>query len=142
MKTISAKFAPDQRKWIVLDAEGQVLGRLATQIAIHLRGKHLPTFTPHVDNGDFVVVINADKIRLTGRKWEQKTYHRHTGYIGGLKSTVARKLHQDKPEKIIELAVRGMLPKNSLGRKLLGKLKVYPGSSHPHDAQQPQTMAP
>jgi large subunit ribosomal protein L13 len=142
MKTISAKFAPDQRKWIVLDAEGQVLGRLATQIAIHLRGKHLTTFTPHVDNGDFVVVINADKIRLTGRKWEQKTYHRHTGYIGGLKSTAARKLHQDKPEKIIELAVRGMLPKNSLGRKLLGKLKVYTGSSHPHDAQQPQTMAP
>ncbi|MGD9505372.1 MAG: 50S ribosomal protein L13 [Syntrophobacteraceae bacterium] len=142
MKTISAKFAPDQRKWIVLDAEGQVLGRLATQIAIHLRGKHLPTFTPHVDNGNFVVVINADKIRLTGRKWEQKTYHRHTGYVGGLKSTTARKLHQDKPEKIIELAVRGMLPKNSLGRKLLGKLKVYAGSSHPHDAQQPQTMAP
>ena len=142
MKTISAKFAPDQRKWIVLDAEGQVLGRLATQIAIHLRGKHLPTFTPHVDNGNFVVVINADKIRLTGRKWEQKTYHRHTGYVGGLKSTTARKLHQDKPEKIIELAVRGMLPKNSLGRKLLGKSKVYAGSSHPHDAQQPQTMAP
>lgn len=141
MKTVSAKFESEQRKWVLFDAEGQVLGRLATQIATRLRGKHLPLFTPHVDNGDFVVVINADKILLTGNKWDQKTYYRHTGYIGGMKSTTARKLNQNKPEKMIELAVWGMLPKTRLGRKLIRKLKVYRDSNHPHEAQQPETIA-
>jgi large subunit ribosomal protein L13 len=141
MKTVSAKFESEQRKWVLFDAEGQVLGRLACQIAMRLRGKHLPLFTPHVDNGDFVVVINADKILLTGNKWDQKTYYRHTGYIGGMKSTTARKLNQNKPEKMIELAVWGMLPKTRLGRKLIRKLKVYRDSNHPHEAQQPETIA-
>jgi large subunit ribosomal protein L13 len=141
MKTLSKKFEPDQRKWILVDADGQVLGRLATQIAVRLRGKHLPCFTPHVDTGDFVVVINAEKVRLTGNKWEQKTYYRHTGYMGGLKSTTAKKLNQEKPERLIMLAVKGMLPKNRLGRQLLKKLKVYNGSEHPHEAQNPEKLA-
>ncbi|SMC18895.1 LSU ribosomal protein L13P [Desulfacinum hydrothermale DSM 13146] len=140
MKTISAKFDADGRKWIVVDAEGQVLGRLASKIAMRLRGKHLPTFTPHVDTGDFVVVINADKVRLTGRKWDQKVYYRHSGYVGGLKATTAKKLNQDHPERLIEYAVKGMLPKNRLGRKLLKKLKVYKGTEHPHEAQQPEKV--
>lgn len=140
MKTISAKFDADGRKWIVVDAEGQVLGRLASKIAMRLRGKHLPTFTPHVDTGDFVVVINADKVRLTGRKWDQKVYYRHSGYMGGLKATTAKKLNQDHPERLIEYAVKGMLPKNRLGRKLLKKLKVYKGAEHPHEAQQPEKV--
>lgn len=137
MKTSSAKFQPNQRKWIMVDAENQVLGRLATQIAIRLRGKHLPQFTPHVDVGDFVVVVNADKVRLTGNKWDQKVYYRHSGYMGGVKETAARKLNQEKPERMIRLAVWGMLPKNRLGRKLIKKLKVYRGTEHPHEAQQP-----
>lgn len=137
MKTISSKFDPDGRKWIVVDAEGQVLGRLATQIAMRLRGKHLPHYTPHVDTGDYVIVINAEKVVLTGRKWDQKTYYRHTGYMGGLKSTTAKKLNEDHPERLIHFAVRGMLPKNRLSRKLLKKLKVYSGPNHPHEAQQP-----
>ena len=141
MKTISAKFAPEQRKWILFDAEGQVLGRLACRIAIRLRGKHLPSFTPHVDLGDFVIVTNADKVRLTGKKWDQKVYHRHSGYIGGLKTTMARKLNLEKPERLIKAAVWGMLPKNRLGRKLLRKLKIYGGAEHPHEAQQPVIMA-
>jgi large subunit ribosomal protein L13 len=141
MKTMSAKFEPDQRKWVLVDAENQVLGRLATQIAMRLRGKHLPHFTPHVDVGDFIVVINAEKVHLTGRKWDQKIYYRHTGYMGGIRATTARKLNQERPERIIRMAVWGMLPKNRLGRKLIKKLKIYPGSEHPHEAQQPQKMS-
>lgn len=140
MKTPSAKFDAGSRKWIVVDAEGQVLGRLASQIAMRLRGKHLPLFTPHVDVGDFVIVINADKVMLTGRKWQQKTYYRHTGYLGGLKSTNAKKLNQEHPERLIQFAVRGMLPKTRLGRSILKKLKIYRGSEHPHEAQQPETV--
>lgn len=140
MKTESAKFEPDKRKWVVVDAENQVLGRLASQIAVRIRGKHLPTFTPHVDTGEFVVVVNADKVKLTGDKWNQKTYYRYSGYMGGMKSTTARKLIQDKPERMIRLAVWGMLPKNRLGRKLIRKLKVYTGSEHPHEAQQPAVL--
>lgn len=137
MKTISAKFEPDRRKWVLVDAEEKVLGRLASQIAMRLRGKHLPEFTPHVDTGDFVVVINAEKVRLTGNKADQKIYYRHTGYMGGIRSTTARKLRQEHPERIIRFAVAGMLPKNRLGRKLLKKLKIYRGGEHPHEAQQP-----
>jgi large subunit ribosomal protein L13 len=140
MKTSSANFQPNTRKWIVVDAENQVLGRLATQIAIRLRGKHLPHFSPHVDLGDFVVVVNADKVRLTGNKWDQKVYYRHSGYMGGVKETGARKLSQENPERMIRLAVWGMLPKNRLGRKLIKKLKVYRGAEHPHEAQQPVAM--
>jgi len=141
MKTISGKFEANQRKWIVVDAEEQVLGRLATMIATRLRGKHLPTFTPHVDLGDFVVVVNAEKVRLTGNKWDQKVYYRYSGYMGGMKSTTARKLNQEHPDRLIRKAVWGMLPKNSLGRKLLGKLKIYTGAEHPHEAQQPEKVA-
>lgn len=140
MKTSSAKFQPSERKWIIVDAENQILGRLASQIAIRLRGKHLPSFTPHVDLGDFVIVVNADKVRLTGNKWDQKKYYRHSGYMGGVKETSARKLNQDNPERMIRLAVWGMLPKNRLGRKLIKKLKVYRGTEHPHEAQQPMTV--
>jgi large subunit ribosomal protein L13 len=140
MKTQSAKFEPQKRKWIVVDAENQVLGRLAAQVAVRIRGKHLPTFTPHVDIGDFVVVVNADKVRLTGDKWNQKTYYRYSGYMGGLKATVARKINQEHPDRIIRMAVWGMLPKNRLGRKLIKKLKVYTGPAHPHDAQRPEAF--
>ena len=141
MKTISAKFEPDQRKWILVDAENQVLGRFASRIAMRLRGKHLPTFTPHVDTGDFIVVINAEKVHLTGRKWDQKVYYRHTGYMSGIREIKARKLNQEKPERMIRMAVWGMLPKNRLGRKLIKKLKIYRGSEHPHEAQQPLKMS-
>jgi large subunit ribosomal protein L13 len=141
MKTISAKFEPDSRKWVLVDAKDRVLGRLATQIAMRLRGKHLPSFSPHVDTGDFVVVVNAEKVRLTGRKWDQKTYYRHTGYMGGIKATTARKMNQEHPERLIRFAVWGMLPKNRLGRKLLKKLKIYRGAEHPHEAQQPALLA-
>jgi large subunit ribosomal protein L13 len=140
MKTESAKFDPNGRKWILVDAEGKVLGRLASYIAVRLRGKHLPTFTPHVDNGDFVVVINAEKVKLTGKKWDQKIYRRHSGYMGGLKETSARKMLQEHPERLLYYAVKGMLPKNRLGRKLLKKLKIYTGPKHPHEAQQPQKV--
>jgi len=141
MKTASSKFDATGRKWILVDAEGQVLGRLASRIAMRLRGKHLPTFTPHVDTGDFVVVINAEKVRMTGRKWDQKVYYRHSGHMGGIKATPARKMNREHPERLIHLAVRGMLPKNRLGRSLLKKLKVYRGSNHPHEAQQPEKTA-
>ncbi|MCX7822540.1 MAG: 50S ribosomal protein L13 [Syntrophobacterales bacterium] len=140
MRTESAKFDANGRRWILVDAEGKVLGRLASYIAIRLRGKHLPTFTPHVDGGDFVVVINAEKVRLTGKKWDQKVYRRHSGYMGGLKETSARKMLQEHPERLLYYAVKGMLPKNRLGRKLLKKLKIYVGSKHPHEAQQPQKV--
>ena len=123
-----------------MDAKGEVLGRLATRIASRLRGKHNPLFTPHVDTGDWVVVINADKIVLTGKKMEKKIYYRHSGYIGGLKTTTAKELIEKKPEDLIRFAVKGMLPKNRLGRKLFKKLKVYAGEKHPHEAQMPEIM--
>ena len=138
--TYSAKNSDIQEKWFLVDAEGAVLGRLATVIASRLRGKHNPLFTPHVDTGDWVVVINADKVVLTGRKWDQKNYYRHSGYIGGLKTISAKKLMEKRPEDLVRHAVKGMLPKNKLGRKLFKKLKVYPGQEHPHEAQQPETL--
>jgi large subunit ribosomal protein L13 len=137
MKTYVAKPEDFKRDWYVVDASDQVLGRLATQIAMRLRGKHKPIFTPHVDTGDFVVVVNADKVKLTGRKTDQKMYWRHSGYPGGIKGVSARRMLETKPEELIRQAVRGMLPKNRLGRKLLKKLKVYTGTEHPHQAQQP-----
>lgn len=138
--TYSAKDGEVQGKWYVVDASGAVLGRLASAVAARLRGKHNPLFTPHVDTGDFVVVVNADKIRLTGKKWVQKLYHRHTGYIGGLKTVSARDLMEKRPEELIRKAVKGMLPKNKLGSRLYTKLKVYRGGDHPHQAQQPESL--
>ena len=138
--TYSAKQSDNQNKWWVVDAEGAVLGRLATQVAARLRGKHNPLYTPHVDTGDAVIVINAAKIKLTGRKLDQKNYYHHSGYMGGLKSITARKLMEKRPEDLVSHAVKGMLPKNRLGRKLFKKLKVYAGAEHPHTAQLPQTM--
>ena len=138
--TYSAKKSDIDEKWWLVDAEGEVLGRLATQIAARLRGKHNPLFTPHVDSGDSVVVVNAEKIVLTGRKWAQKKYYRHSGYIGGLKEITAKKLLEKQPEDLIRFAVKGMLPKNRLGRTLLKKLKVYAGGSHPHGAQKPEPL--
>ena len=138
--TYSAKNSDNKGKWWFVDAKGEVLGRLATRIASRLRGKHNPLFTPHADTGDWVVVINADKIVLTGKKWEQKNYYRHSGYIGGLKTTTAKELIEKKPEDLIRFAVKGMLPKNRLGRKLFKKLKVYAGEKHPHQAQMPEIM--
>lgn len=139
--TYSAKKEDNSDKWWVVDAEGQVLGRLASSIAARLRGKHNPLFTPHVNTGDSVVVINAEKIVLTGKKWDQKNYYRHSGYIGGLKTITAKKLHEDRPEDLIRFAVKGMLPKNRLGRAMIKKLKVYAGEVHPHEAQQPEPLA-
>ncbi|MDI6686840.1 MAG: 50S ribosomal protein L13 [Desulfobacterales bacterium] len=136
--TYSATQADNKGKWYIVDANGAVLGRLASLIASRLRGKHNPLFTPHVDTGDWVVVINADKIVLTGRKLDQKCYYRHSGYIGGLKTVTAKKLLEKKPEDLIRFAVKGMLPKNRLGSKLFKKLKVYTGDKHPHIAQQPE----
>jgi len=139
--TYSAKNSDNRGKWWVVDAEGAVLGRLASEVASRLRGKHNPLFTPHVDTGDWVIVINAEKVNLTGRKWDQKHYYRHSGYIGGLKSITARKLLEKRPEDLVRFAVKGMLPKNRLGRKLFKKLKVYPGGEHPHSAQQPEVLS-
>lgn len=138
--TVSAKNSDNQGKWYVINAEDAILGRLATRVASHLRGKHNPAFTPHVDTGDWVVVINAEKVALTGRKWDQKLYHRHSGYIGGLTSISAKNLKEKRPEDLVRFAVKGMLPKNRLGRKLFKKLKVYAGNAHPHEAQQPETL--
>jgi large subunit ribosomal protein L13 len=141
-RTFSAKPADVVHDWYVVDAEGVPLGRLASAIAQLIRGKHKPTFTPHVDGGDFVVVLNATRVKLTGRKLEQKRYFRHTGYMGHERFTPARTLLAKHPERVIEKAVFGMLPKNSLSRqRLRGKLKVYPGGSHPHAAQQPKPFA-
>jgi len=140
MKTISAKPAEVRRDWYLIDAEGKTLGRLASELARRLRGKHKPIYTPHVDTGDFIVVVNAEKVRVTGRKLKDKLYHRHTGYIGNLKSEPLEKLLQRAPEQAIELAVKGMLPRNSLGRRMLKKLKVVRGAEHPHQAQQPITL--
>lgn len=139
-QTIVPKIDTLEHKWYVIDAEGQRLGRLATEIANILRGKNKPTFTPHMDTGDFVIVINAEKVEVTGRKREQKLYRRHSGRPGGMKIETFDKLQSRIPERIIESAVRGMLPKNSLGRKLFTKLKVYAGASHPHAAQQPEPL--
>jgi len=140
VKTFSAKPNEVEREWFVIDAEGQTLGRLATRIATILRGKHKPIFTPHVDCGDFVVVVNADKINVTGQKLDQKIYYRHSGYPGGLRQVTLRRRLETFPERVIESAVRGMLPKNRLGRKMYKKLKVYAGPDHPHEAQQPKPM--
>jgi large subunit ribosomal protein L13 len=123
-----------------VDAENAILGRLASTVAARLRGKHNPLFTPHVDTGDWIIVINANKVALTGRKWDQKNYYRHSGYTGGLKTITAKKLMEKRPEDLIRFAVKGMLPKNRLGRKLFKKLKVYSGDQHPHEAQQPEIL--
>ncbi|MBI4287654.1 MAG: 50S ribosomal protein L13 [Chloroflexi bacterium] len=135
MKTYSTKASDIKRQWHVIDASGQVLGRMAVQIARLLRGKHKPIFTPHMDTGDYVVVVNASKVRVTGLKAEQKTYVHHTGYPGGLRSTNWEKLIQAHPDRVIRWAVEGMLPKNTLGKAMLKKLKVYDGPTHPHEAQ-------
>ena len=140
MKTFIAKEQELDRKWYLIDASDKILGRLATQIAMRLRGKHKPVFTPHADTGDFVVVINAEKIALSGKKWNNKVYYRHTGYMGGLKQITAKKLLEKRPEDILRFAVRGMLPKNRLGRRQLKKLKIYAGVKHPHEAQQPEAL--
>jgi large subunit ribosomal protein L13 len=138
--TSSAKNSGNPQKWCVVDANGAVLGRLASQVAHRLRGKHNPKFTPHVDTGDWVIVINAEKIVLTGHKMDQKIYYRHSGYIGGLKQMSAKELLKKKPEELVRAAVKGMLPKNKLGRRLFKKLKVYTGNAHPHEAQQPEVI--
>ena len=138
--TISAKKTDNQGKWGLVDAKGAVLGRLAAEIASRLQGKHNPLYTPHVDTGDWIVVINAEKVVLTGRKLDQKQYYRHSGYIGGLKSTTARELQEKRPEDLIRFAVKGMLPKNRLGKKQIKKLKVYAGDQHPHEAQNPEVI--
>ncbi|MBW1645270.1 MAG: 50S ribosomal protein L13 [Deltaproteobacteria bacterium] len=140
MKTFMAKSNEIERGWYLIDARGKVLGRLAAEIANILRGKNKPTFTPHVDTGDFVIVVNAGEVKLTGNKWAAKMYYHHTGYPGGIKSISAEKLRDKKPEELIRHAVKGMLPKNRLGRKMFKKLKVYAGAEHPHAAQQPQAM--
>lgn len=139
MKTWTPKQGEVERKWFVIDAKDKVLGRVAAESARILRGKHKPQYTPHADTGDFVIIINASQIRLTGKKLEQKTYYRYSGYPGGLKSIRADKLLKEKPEKMFRLAVKGMLPKNTLGRAQLSKLKIYAGETHPHAAQQPAT---
>lgn len=140
MKTFSAKSEEVRRSWYVVDASGKTLGRLASELAIRLRGKHKPEYTPHVDTGDYIVVINADKIRVTGNKLQDKIYHRYTGYIGNLKSTKLGTLMSTAPEQVLTTAVKGMLPKNSLGRSMLRKLRVFAGPEHSHAAQQPQVL--
>jgi large subunit ribosomal protein L13 len=140
MKTVSAKPAEVRRDWFVVDATDKILGRLATELAMRLRGKHKPEFTPHVDTGDYIVVVNAARIRVTGNKLQDKMYHRHTGYIGNLKSVNLQKLMDDSPEQALTIAVKGMLPKNRLGRAMLGKLRVFAGPEHDHQAQQPQPL--
>lgn len=137
MRTFLIKPGEVERQWWVVDAEGQVLGRLATRIAKLLMGKHKPIYTPHVDTGDFVVVVNAEKVVLTGHKWDRKLYYRHSGYPGGIKYRTARQILETHPERLIHLAVQRMLPKNKLGRRMAKRLKVYAGPSHPHEAQKP-----
>ena len=140
MKTFSAKPETVRRDWYVVDASGKTLGRLATEIARRLRGKHKPEYTPHVDTGDYVIVVNAGDVRVTGRKLQDKMYYRHTGYIGNMKSTNLEKLLAEKPEKAIQYAVTGMMPKNPLGRAMYKKLRVFAGAEHPHEAQQPKPL--
>ena len=138
--TYSTKQTDVKPKWYLVDAEGAVLGRMASGIASRLKGKHNPMYTPNVDTGDSIIVVNADKIVLTGRKWDQKIYYRHSGYMGGLKEITAKKLLEKCPEDIIRFAVKGMLPKNRLGTKMIKKLKVYSGSDHPHSSQKPEAL--
>ena len=142
MKTFSLKNSEVSRDWVVFDASGKILGRFATKIADKLRGKDKPTFTPHVDGGDFVVVINADKVKVTGNKAEQKKYYKHSLYPGGLKEKSYKEVLESTPERIIENAVKGMLPKNKLGKSIIKKLKVYSGSEHPHESQNPSAWNP
>lgn len=140
MRTFTGRTEDMKREWYVVDAEGQTLGRLAARIAPILKGKHKPVYTPHLDCGDFIVVVNADKVRVTGRKMDQKLYHRHSGYPGGLTSVTLRDQLATHPERVLLAAVKGMLPKNKLGRRMIKKLKIYAGDSHPHQAQQPKTL--
>lgn len=140
MKTYFANAQTAKQSWYVVDATDKVLGRLASKIAHRLRGKHKPEYTPHVDTGDYIVVINAEKVALTGRKAEAKKYHRHTGYPGGIRETSFREMNENHPERVVELAVKGMLPKNKLGRAMFSKLRVYAGNEHRHHAQQPQVL--
>jgi large subunit ribosomal protein L13 len=140
MKTFSAKLAEVKRDWYVIDAEGKTLGRLATEVARRLRGKHKPEYTPHVDTGDYIIVVNAEKIAVTGNKEKDKIYYRHTGYVGNMKSVTLGKLRKIFPDRIINTAVKGMLPKNPLGRAMFKKLKVYAGPAHQHQAQQPKVL--
>ncbi|MGH7906379.1 MAG: 50S ribosomal protein L13 [Candidatus Binataceae bacterium] len=139
-KSVSREAGLKARRWVLVDADGRALGRVASRVATILRGKHRPDFTPHQDTGDFVVVVNAAKVRLTGDKALSKVYHRHTGFPGGIRTTTAGRLLESKPERLIEMAVRGMLPRNRLGRALFTKLKIYPGSEHPHAAQRPESV--
>jgi len=140
MKTVSAKKESVTREWYVVDATGKTLGRLSTEIANRLRGKHKPEFTPHVDTGDYIVVVNAEKVKVTGNKTTDKVYHHHTGYPGGIKSITFDQLIDKAPERIIEKAVKGMMPKNKLSQSMMTKLKIYAGSEHPHSAQQPTPL--
>ncbi len=140
MKTFSAKQETGKREWFVIDATDKILGRLSTEIARRLRGKHKPEYTPHVDTGDYIVIVNADKVRVTGNKEQDKIYYHHTGFIGSLKSVNLSKLRKEHPERILEKSVKGMLPKNSLGRTMFKKLKIYAGATHEHAAQQPQPL--
>ncbi len=140
MKTVSVTPSDIDRRWFVVDAEGQSLGRLASRIALVLRGKHRPEYTYHTDVGDFVIVVNCDKVQLTGNKLDGKTYYKHTGYMGNIKSSTAREMQSRKPEFLIKNAVKGMLPKTTLGRQMLSKLKIYVGDKHPHVAQKPETL--
>ncbi len=140
MKTFSAKPQDVRRDWYLVDATNKTLGRLSSEIAIRLRGKHKPEYTPHVDTGDYIVVVNADKIRVTGNKMQDKMYHRYTGYIGNLKSMPMEKLMSEAPERALQFAVKGMLPRNRLGRKMLSKLRIYAGPEHEHQAQQPKPL--
>lgn len=140
MKTFSAKAGAVKRDWFLVDATGKTLGRLASEIARRLRGKHKPEYTPHVDTGDYIVVVNAEKVRVTGSKLSDKVYYHHTGYIGNMKSATLEKLLEKSPERVIEYAVKGMLPKNALGRTMFSKLKVYAGPEHKHASQQPQAL--
>ena len=142
MKTYHQKASEIQRDWLVVDATNEALGRLATQIATLLRGKHKPTYTPSVDGGDFVIVVNVEKLRIMGKKADQKVYYHHTGYPGGIKATSYRMMHAKHPDRILRIAVKGMLPKNRIGRRLIGKLKIYAGPGHPHAAQQPRSWTP
>ena len=140
MKTFSAKSHEVKRDWFIVDATGKVLGRVAAEVARRLRGKHKPEFTPHVDTGDYIVVVNAEKLRVTGNKTKDKLYHRHTGYPGGIYSTSFEKLQQKHPDRVLRLAVKGMLPKGPLGYAMIKKMKVYAGGEHPHSAQQPKPL--
>ena len=140
MKTFMASPSTIERKWYVVDASAYTLGRLASEVAAVLRGKNKPTFTPHMDTGDYVIVVNAEKVKTTGKKLDQKIYYRHSGYVGGMKETTLKEMMEKKPERVIELAVKGMLPKGPLGRAMFGKLHVYAGPDHKHQAQKPEVL--